>query len=766
MKFLNRALIAGFLISFWPASVVTAAAQQDSAEPQYSQSENSQSDTQAAPQAQQDAPAAENDQQQAPPPPDGQRETSSSEKDAPGRVARLQYMSGSISIQPHGVDDWVQGSNNRPLTNSDNVWADKDSRAELNLGTGLLRIGSETSLTLTNINENTVQVSLHQGALNVHVRHLFNGEVYEIDTPNQAFTVLQPGDYRFDVDPSGDATVVTVWKGEGEATGQGPNVRLKAHEQARFTGGTSLAHDIHQAPDPDGFDQWCDLRDRREDNSVSARHVSPDVIGSEDLDDNGTWRDTQEYGSVWVPSAVAPGWAPYTNGNWIWVDPWGWTWQDYAPWGFAPFHYGRWVSFGSYWGWAPGPYYGGWSRGWYSPAMVAWFGGGHWGVGLGFGFGGGYGWCPLGWGEPFHPWYHGGWGYFRNVNIYNTRITNINRYRNGFGRGFEGRRYANMHARGGFSAVSRNTLEHGRAVNRNLVHVSQSAIRNAPGLNRVGASPTREARLGPKSGMRAAAPSSRAFSRPVVSRMSQPGSLRASAPSASRIGAMAKPSPQGGFSRGQSSPTARTVPRPSNTGVSRVETMPGRSDLRPSPGSGSSQIAMNRSVPRPPAATSRGLPAYSGSSVSRQSPSYGGSSARGVPRPTGTVRSDPRSYAPAESSRGYSARSYGQSSSRGYSGSPYGGSSRGGSSYGGFSRGGGGGSSIHSNPAPYHSSAPSGGGFHGGGYSGGGGGFHGGGGGGGGYSGGGGGFHGGGGGGGGHSGGGGGGGGHSGGGHR
>jgi hypothetical protein len=737
MKFLNRALIAGFLISFWPASVVIAAAQQDSAEPQYSQqdsaepqysqSENSQSETQAAPQAQRDAPAAENDQQQAPPPPNGQRETSSSEKDAPGRVARLQYMSGSISIQPHGVNDWVQGSNNRPLTNSDNVWADKDSRAELNLGTGLLRIGFETSLTLTNINENAVQVSLHQGALNVHVRHLFNGEVYEIDTPNQAFTVLQPGDYRFDVDPSGDATVVTVWKGEGEATGQGPNVRLKAHEQARFTGGTSLAHDIHQAPDPDGFDQWCDLRDRREINSVSARHVSPDVIGSEDLDENGTWRDTPEYGSVWVPTAVAPGWAPYTNGNWIWVDPWGWTWQDYAPWGFAPFHYGRWVSFGSYWGWAPGPYYGGWSRGWYSPAMVAWFGGGRWGGGLGFGFGGGYGWCPLGWGEPFHPWYRGGWGYFRNVNIYNTRITNINRYRNGFGRGFEGRHYANLGARGGFSAVSRNTLEHGWAVNRNLVHVSQSAIRNAPGLNRVGASPTREARLGPNSGMRAAAPSSRAFSRPVVSRTSQPGSLRASAPSASRIGAIAKSSPQGGFSRGLSSPSARTVPRPSNQGVSRVETMPGRSDLRPSPGSGSSQIAMNRSVPRPPAATSRGLPAYSGSSVSRQSPSYGGSSARGVPRPTGTVRSDPRSYAPAESSRGYSARSYGQSSSRGSSGSPYGGSSGGGSSYGGFSRGGGGGSSIHSNPAPYHSSAPSGGGFHGGGYSGGGGGHSGGG---------------------------------------
>jgi hypothetical protein len=541
-------------------------------------------------------------------------------------------------------------------------------------------MGSETSLTLTNINENTVQVSLHQGALNVHVRHLFSGEVYEIDTPNQAFTVSQPGDYRFDVDPSGDASVVTVWKGEGEATGQGPNVRVKAHEQARFTGGTSLEHDIHQAPDPDGFDQWCDLRDRREDNAVSARHVSPDVIGSEDLDNNGTWRDTPEYGSVWVPTGVAPGWAPYTNGNWIWVDPWGWTWQDYAPWGFAPFHYGRWVSFGSSWGWAPGPYYGGWSRGWYSPAMVAWFGGGHWGVGLGFGFGGGFGWCPLGWGEPFHPWYHGGWGYFRNVNIHNTRITNINAYRNGFGRGFEGTRYANMHVRGGFNAVSRNTLEHGLAVNRNLVHVSQSAIRNAPGLSRVEASPTREARLGPTSGMRAAAPSSRALSRPVVTRTSERGTVRASLPSASHTGAIAKPSP------GHSS------------------------------GSGS-QIAMNHSVPRPPAGSSRGL-SDSGSSSSRPSPSYRGNSAHTVPRPTGTVRSDPRSYAAPEGSRSYSARSYGQgASSRGYSGSSYGGLSRGGSSYGGYSRGGGGGYSAHSSPAPYHSSAHSGGGggFHGGG---------------------------------------------------
>src|SRR5207237_7754094 len=97
-----------------------------------------------------------------------------------------------------------------------------------------------------------------------------------------------------------------------------------------------------------------------------------------------------------------------------------WTWVDDYSWGFAPFHYGRWVYYGGYWGWAPGPVY---ARPGYAPALVAWFGGSNWGFGLAFG--GGYGWCPLGYGEPFVPWYGGSRHYFQRVNITNTRITNI-----------------------------------------------------------------------------------------------------------------------------------------------------------------------------------------------------------------------------------------------------------------------------------------------------------------------------------------------------
>ena len=48
--------------------------------------------------------------------------------DPPGRVARLNYIQGSISFQPGGETDWVQANPNRPLTVGDNLWADRNSR--------------------------------------------------------------------------------------------------------------------------------------------------------------------------------------------------------------------------------------------------------------------------------------------------------------------------------------------------------------------------------------------------------------------------------------------------------------------------------------------------------------------------------------------------------------------------------------------------------------------------------------------------------------
>jgi hypothetical protein len=274
--------------------------------------------------------------------------------DPPSRVMRLQYLSGQVSMQPGGVDDWVPANLNRPLTTADRIWVDQDGRAELTMGSAALRMGSETSVTLTNLDDQTAQIELDQGSLELSVRFLNQGEIVEVDTPNFAYTVERPGQYRFDVFPDQDQSVIKVIHGDGEATGQANAVRVHSGQQFVFTQGQSLAYQDAGPPARDGFDDWCAVRERRETDSPSSRYVAAGTIGYEDLDDNGSWAVAPEYGAVWYPR-VHEGWAPYREGHWTWVEPWGWTWVDDAPWGFAPFHYGRWAIVGGRWGWVPGP---------------------------------------------------------------------------------------------------------------------------------------------------------------------------------------------------------------------------------------------------------------------------------------------------------------------------------------------------------------------------------------------------------------------------
>jgi len=449
--------------------------------------------------------------------------------DPPSRAVRLRYMSGAVSVQPGGVNDWVEAVVNRPLTSADRVWTDQNARAELNLGSASMRMNAEASVTLTNVSDEIVQVELDQGTLNLHIRHLFGGETYEIDTPNQAFTILKAGDYRFDVDPNADTTSVTVWKGEGEANGQGNGVRVRSGEQASFTGGTSLEHRTSGAPGLDGFDDWCRVRDKREDHAESYRYVSADVVGADDLDDYGNWRTTGEYGAVWVPR-VAPGWAPYRYGHWVWVEPWGWSWVDDEPWGFAPCHYGRWVYTGGYWGWAPGPMVV--ERPIYAPALVAWVGGEHFGVSMSFGGGGGVGWFPLGWGEPYVPSYRVSRVYFENVNVRNTRIVNITNVTNNYyvnnnttvvNRNVTNIRYANQNVRGAVTAVPTRVMVNSQAVGRAGVAVPENEVRASTVAMAAPVAPARTSVLGAGAGGRSAAPPARVGNaRPVFAKTAPP----------------------------------------------------------------------------------------------------------------------------------------------------------------------------------------------------------------------------------------------------
>jgi len=406
--------------------------------------------------------------------------------DPPTRVARISYLDGSVSLQPGGAGDWGSAARNRPMTVGDKIWTDKDSRAELQTGVVSIHLGSMTALSFLNLDQTITQMRLAEGSINFRVKEIREGDTYEVDTPNVVFTITQAGAFRIDVNENGDNTGITVIRGAGQVTASGKTYDLQPGQRAIFNGTDDVQSTIlPQAPPQDGLDKWSNDRDLGEQNSVSQRYVPQDMPGTQDLDNNGTWSQDGDNGPVWYPSEVSPDWAPYSNGYWSYVGPWGWTWVDYAPWGFAPFHYGRWGYIGNRWGWYPGPRFGACI---YGPAFVGFLGGG---VGFGFGVGFGVGWFPLGFGEPFHPWYHAGFRYSERINVRNTFIRNVNvvHSTNNFN-------YSYAHNTHAVTATSRSGFTGGQAVNRGAAHINEASLRGAQVTNNAGVSPSRQSAFG------------------------------------------------------------------------------------------------------------------------------------------------------------------------------------------------------------------------------------------------------------------------------
>lgn len=456
--------------------------------------------------------------------------------DPPGRVARLSYVNGQVSFSPSGTDDWVGAELNRPVTTGDKLWSDQNSRAELHIGSASIRLGEQTGFSFLNLDDRMMQVRLTEGTISLRVRRLDQEQSIEIDTPNLAFTVLRPGRYRVNVDEAGETTIINVRDGDGEVTGGGSSYTVHPGQQGIFTGTDTLNADIEPLPDLDSFDSWCDERDLREDHSVARRYVSDDVIGYEDLDDYGGWRQVPEYGTVWFPHVTVVGWAPYRFGHWVWISPWGWTWVDDAPWGFAPFHYGRWVFAGGGWGWVPCPppvVAVAYVRPVYAPALVAWVGGPHFAAGVGFGGGGlaagvNVGWFPLGPREVYVPSYPVSRRYVNNVNISNTTVnqTVINNYYNttivNKNVAVNNVRYVNQNIPGAVTATSPRAFTSAQPVGRNLVAVNQREVVSAPAAVRApSVVPPKQAVLGAAAAANVHPPAA-IQSRPVVARTAPP----------------------------------------------------------------------------------------------------------------------------------------------------------------------------------------------------------------------------------------------------
>ena len=448
--------------------------------------------------------------------------------DPPSRVARLSYMAGDLGFLPAGAKDWSDASINRPLTTGDRLSTGNDARAELELGGGSLRMDSQTNLGLLDLNDQLAQVELTQGTLNLAARHLDNGQSYEIDTPTVALVVDQPGTFRVDVGRDGHSTEISVLDGSAIVYGENNAQRtVTAGRSYRFDDSSLNMVVVTDLGSGDAFDRWSDERDRRYAQSTARQYVSDDVVGYQDLDQYGDWQTNDDYGAVWYPTRVAADWAPYRDGHWAYIGPWGWTWVDSSPWGFAPYHYGRWAYVGRRWGWIPGPIS---VRPVYAPALVAFIGGGGWSVGVG----GPVGWFPLGPGEIYNPWYRASRGYYTRVNVTNIRVTNvynrttiINRINSRYGdyqRGVPGtdERHVNRFAPRGLTAVSGKVFAGGHRVQGDLLKVDQRQLARATVLPRGVAERPEAGSFARPRGAHARALPEGGFSRQVVARNAPP----------------------------------------------------------------------------------------------------------------------------------------------------------------------------------------------------------------------------------------------------
>ncbi len=410
----------------------------------------------------------------------------------PSRVARISFVKGSVSYLRAGLNQWTEASLNFPVTTGDRLYTDRDSRAELQVGSATVRLSDSTDLTMTNLNDQSMQLGLEQGTIRVSVYRLRSGETVEIDTPNGALTAVQPGSYRVDTALNGGSTLVTVNKGSLEVTGAGISQTVQAGQAVKLTGQNPINVESVPMLEPDDLDRWCEQRDKHLSSSRSGKYVSPDIPGYDDLDDYGSWQDNPDYGPVWFPAGVAVGWVPYRFGHWAWVFPWGWTWVEDEPWGFCPFHFGRWVHIGVAWGWVPGPILVAPMCPVYAPAFVAFLGGPGFSIGFEVGGVGLAAWFPLGPGEPFFPWYHWGGDYLRVVNITNVRnvtnitnITDITDIRNVH--------YAYKDI--GTTAVNRDVFAGGKPVAHSVVSIPREQLAKAQVIPHPAVNPTRSAAM-------------------------------------------------------------------------------------------------------------------------------------------------------------------------------------------------------------------------------------------------------------------------------
>ncbi|HEX3059178.1 MAG TPA: DUF6600 domain-containing protein [Usitatibacter sp.] len=387
-------------------------------------------------------------------------------QDIPSRVGRLAFTQGQVSVYQDPELGWDKAYVNTPVTSENSVWTDRGARAEVRVGGIAVRLDGETQLDVSRLDDDDFDAGVARGSINVRVRYKQSNDHITLNTAQALFILDGDGRYRLDADEDRDQARLTVFSGHAQMESSQGRIPVEAGRMIIVSGGQ---YGVEQAR-VEEFDRWADARDRQWIDSNTRNYVSSDMTGYEELDRYGSWSQDADYGSVWYPTQVSAGWAPYRYGHWTYVRPWGWTWIDDAAWGYAPSHYGRWVQVRNRWAWAPG--YAVRERPVWAPAVVGFIGGAGFSVSIAAGSAAPVGWYPLAPWERYQPWYQ----------VNNTYVTRMNHYvvdrrpRWAQGQGDDWRHWNRDRAA---TVVNRDVFVSRRSVQNSVVRVAPEAIRSA-----------------------------------------------------------------------------------------------------------------------------------------------------------------------------------------------------------------------------------------------------------------------------------------------
>ena len=289
------------------------------------------------------------------------------------------------------------------------------ARAVLRVGADLIAFSGGSEADIVKLDGAGTTIALRRGRLGVRlVAKVDAGKrPVEITIPSGVLRLSAPGEYDIVAGDAKSPARLAVPAGEARFSGKGLDAVVA-------TGGGRAAERRRPRHDAAGqhrrgcvFAEWWRGQKRDAADAPALRHVSAAITGHEMLDEHGAWETVAGLGDVWFPNDAPRGWVPFRYGHWRWISPWGWTWIDDMPWGFATSHYGRWANIGGSdteagrWGWvpealreAPGEHGG---EPAFMPAAVAFLGTA--GVGLSYpdAFSPAVAWFPLAPGEVYWP---------------------------------------------------------------------------------------------------------------------------------------------------------------------------------------------------------------------------------------------------------------------------------------------------------------------------------------------------------------------------